>query len=118
MQHEIEILLSCQGIENVSNELKEVVIGAWNFNANIVPNASSTEIIDESLCKWNGCGVNMPVRGVPGFNWTSDYMSFLHGPQEYGAIHFMTSQLMMPDGKCALNTKFRTIFLQGYMLLD
>ena len=87
-QHEIEILLSCQGIENVSNELKEVVIGAWNFNANIVPNAASTEIIDESLCKWNGCGVNMPVRGVPGFNWTSDYMSFLHGPQEYGAIHF------------------------------
>ncbi len=30
----------------------------------------------------------MPVRGVPGFNWTSDYMSFRHGPQEYGAIHF------------------------------
>ena len=30
----------------------------------------------------------MPIRGVPGFNWSSDYMSFLHGPQEYGAIHF------------------------------
>ena len=30
----------------------------------------------------------MPVRAMPGFNWTSDYMSYRHGRDEYGAIHF------------------------------
>ena len=103
--HEIELLLSCQGIENIPNELKEVVIGAWNFNANMTPNASSTKIIDDSLCKIDGCGINMPVRGVPGFNWSSDYMSFLHGPQEYGAIHFHDESV--DDARWDISFKFK-----------
>ncbi len=85
---EIETLLSNQGIEYVSNDLRDAVIGAWDFAANIEPNAASTLIIDKSLCKLNGSAINMPIRGVPGFNWSSDYMSFLHGPHEYGAVHF------------------------------
>ena len=32
--------------------------------------------------------INMPVRGSTGHNWSSHYMSFVHGPQEYAAIHF------------------------------
>ena len=85
--------------------MKEVVIGAWNFNANITPNASSTKIVDDSLCKIDGCGVNLPVRGVPGFNWSSDYMSFLHGPQEYGAIHFHDESV--DDARWDVSFKFK-----------
>lgn len=85
---EIELLLSCQGLENVSNEFRNVVVGAWDFAANITENAASPTILDKSLRRLNGQGVNLPVRGVPGFNWSSDYMSFKHGPHEYGAIHF------------------------------
>ena len=85
---EIELLLGCQGLENVSNELRNAVVGAWDFAANISENAASPTIIDKSLRRFNGQGVNLPVRGVPGFNWSSEYMSFKHGPHEYGAIHF------------------------------
>ena len=87
-KHDIEILLSSQGIENVPNEQRKNVIGAWDFVANIKDNAASTTIIDKSLTLAHGQGVNMPVRGTTGFNWSSEYMSFKHGPHEYGAIHF------------------------------
>ncbi|EGH00116.1 Large subunit of N2CN-dimethylformamidase [gamma proteobacterium IMCC2047] len=87
-EHEIELLLSCQGIEHAPNELRESVIGAWDFVANIHDNAASQTVIDKSLTLSHGQCVNIPVRAVTGFNWSSDYMSFKHGPHEYGAIHF------------------------------
>jgi len=107
--HEIELLLSSAGIENIPNELKGSVIGAWDFTANITKNAASTTVTDKSRHSLHGQCVNMPVRGVPGFNWTSDYMSFLHGPHEFGAIHFhdesvddarweVSFSLTVPDG--------------------
>ena len=86
--HEIEMLLSCQGIEHAPNELRACVIGAWDFVSNIKDNAASQSIIDKSLTLSHGQCVNIPVRAVTGFNWSSDFMSFTHGPHEYGAIHF------------------------------
>lgn len=85
---EIEILLSSQGIENVPNEMRRDVLGAWDFTANIKENAASPTILDKSLTLSHGQGINLPVRGTPGFNWTADYMSFKHGSHEFGAIHF------------------------------
>ena len=85
---EIELLLSCEGIENVPNELRSSILGAWDFTSNIVENAASQTIIDKSLSLSHGQCVNMPIRGVPGHNWSSKYMSFVHAPHEYGAIHF------------------------------
>ena len=107
--HEIELLLSSAGIENIPNELKGSLVGAWDFTANITKNAASTTVVDKSRHSRHGQCVNMPVRGVPGFNWTSDYMSFLHGPHEFGAIHFhdesvddarweVSFSLTVPDG--------------------
>ncbi len=87
-QAEIEMLLGAAGVEYLPNEMRASVVGAWDFAANIGENAASTTIIDTGIDGADGQGVNMPVRGVPGFNWSSDYMSFKHGPQEYGAIHF------------------------------
>ena len=85
---EIDLLLGSAGLEHVANEVRAGVIGAWDFAANIAENAASTTIIDTGIYGLQGQGVNMPVRGVPGFNWSSDFMSFRHAPHEYGAIHF------------------------------
>lgn len=85
---QIELLLASAGMENVPGELRGAVVGAWDFSANISDNAASTHIVDTSVNTLHGVGINLPVRGVTGFNWSSDYMSFRHAPQEYGAIHF------------------------------
>ncbi|NBQ89408.1 MAG: N,N-dimethylformamidase, partial [Betaproteobacteria bacterium] len=85
---QIEMLLGAAGIENVPGELRAAIVGAWDFSANISENAASTHVVDTSVNKLHAVGVNLPVRGVTGFNWSSDFMSFRHAPQEYGAIHF------------------------------
>ena len=85
---EFELLLACRGGVQVPAHVRNTIVGAWDFSANIKDNAASPTIIDTGPRGLHGQGVNLPVRGVPGFNWSSDYMSFLHGPQEYGAIHF------------------------------
>jgi len=84
---ELAVLLSLAGGE-APNDLRSAIVGAWDFAANIIDNAASPAILDAGPRLLHGQGVNLPVRGVPGFNWSSDYMSFKHGPQEYGAIHF------------------------------
>ena len=85
---QIEILLNNQKFESIPTELRASVVGFWDFCENITVDASSTKITDCSPNSLHGAGVNLPVRGVIGHNWSSHYMSFKHGPQEYGAIHF------------------------------
>ena len=85
---EFELLLASPGGAQVPNHMRDAIVGAWDFTANMKDNAASPTIIDTGPRGLHGQGVNLPVRGVPGFNWSSDYMSFLHGPDEYGAIHF------------------------------
>ena len=87
-QPEIELLFASAGIENLPGELRGAIVGAWDFSANIADNAASTHIVDAGPNGLHGVGINLPVRGVTGFNWSSDYMSFRHAPHEYGAIHF------------------------------
>jgi len=64
------------------------VIGAWDFHANITTNIASTYIIDTTSNHLNGFIINLPCRGMTGYNWTADEMVFHHKPEEYGAIHF------------------------------
>lgn len=85
---EFELLLASPGGAQAPNHIRDAIVGAWDFTVNMQGNAASPTIIDTGPRGLHGQGVNLPVRGVPGFNWSSDYMSFLHGPQEYGAIHF------------------------------
>lgn len=85
---EIELLLSTASVQQLAGELRDALVAAWDFTANIHENAASPFIVDTSPNKLHGVGVNLPVRGVTGCNWSSDYMSFRHAPQEYGAIHF------------------------------
>ncbi|HCU91006.1 MAG TPA: N,N-dimethylformamidase [Gammaproteobacteria bacterium] len=85
---EFELLLASPGGAQVPNHIRDAIVGAWDFTVNMKDNAASPTILDTGPRGLHGQGVNLPVRGVPGFNWSSDYMSFLHGPHEYGAIHF------------------------------
>ncbi len=87
-QAEVELLLSAAGVQQLPGELRESIVAAWDFSANIADNAASTHIVDTGPHRLHGIAINLPVRGVTGFNWSSDYMSFRHAPQEYGAIHF------------------------------
>ena len=83
---EIESL--ARGYGGCSAELRSEVVGAWDFHANITNNIASTHIIDTTSNHLNGFIVNLPVRGMTGYNWTADEMVFHHKPDEYGAIHF------------------------------
>ena len=83
---EIEAL--ARGYQGCPAELRNDVVGAWDFHANITNNIASTLIVDTSTSRINGYIINMPVRGMTGFNWTGDEIIYHHKPEEYGAIHF------------------------------
>lgn len=83
---EIEAL--ARGYQGCPAELRSDVVGAWDFQANITSNIASTYIIDTSQNLLNGHAINMPARGMTGFNWTADEIVYHHRPDEYGAIHF------------------------------
>lgn len=85
---EIELLMGADRMEAVPTELRDSIVAAWDFSANIRENAASTHIVDLGPHRLHGVAINLPVRGTPGHNWSSHFMSFIHGPQEYGAIHF------------------------------
>ena len=43
---EVEVLLSSPGAEDVPREIRNSVVGSWDFAANILPNAASTTVLD------------------------------------------------------------------------
>jgi N,N-dimethylformamidase len=83
---EIESL--ARGYMGCPAELRNDVVGAWDFQANITKNIASTYIVDTSPNVLNGHAINLPARGMTGFNWTADDIVYHHIPEEYGAIHF------------------------------
>ena len=83
---EIESL--ARGFQGCSADVRNDVVGAWDFQANITNNIASTYIIDTSHNVLNGHAINLPARGMTGFNWTADDIVYHHKPDEYGAIHF------------------------------
>ena len=83
-----EIDALARGLKTCPASLRQSVIGAWDFHANITKNIASTQIIDTSPNVLHGYIINMPARGMTGYNWTGDEIVYHHAPQEYGAIHF------------------------------
>ncbi len=83
-----EIDALARGVKSCSAELRQCVIGAWDFHANISDNIASTQIIDTSPSVLHGHIVNLPARAMTGYNWTGDEIVYHHAPAEYGAIHF------------------------------
>lgn len=68
----------------VPASLADAVVGFWDFSEDI----SSDRITDLSSNALHGTTVNLPLRGVMGYNWTGREHDWKHAPQEYGAIHF------------------------------
>ena len=83
---EIETLAS--SYDECTTTVRSTVVGAWDFHANIGKDITSTKIVDTSPNNHHGFIINMPNRGMTGYNWTADEMVFHHRPNEYGAIHF------------------------------
>jgi N,N-dimethylformamidase len=60
------------------------VIAAWDFSRDI----GGDRISDAGPNGMHGRAVNLPSRGVKGFNWSGAEQNWRHAPREYGAIHF------------------------------
>ncbi|MBI5615484.1 MAG: N,N-dimethylformamidase [Gammaproteobacteria bacterium] len=85
-KHEIEAL--ARGFKSCPADLRAAVVGAWDFQANITKHIASCQIIDTSPNLLHGFAINLPARGMTGFNWSGDEIVYHHAPDEYGAIHF------------------------------
>jgi N,N-dimethylformamidase len=60
------------------------LVAAWDFSQDI----GTDRITDLGPNALDGRTVNLPSRGVKGFNWSGTEQSWRHAPHEYGAIHF------------------------------
>jgi len=88
------------------DELKAVTAGtddrissplaAWDFSEGLDDNGlpRPSEIIDTGPHGFHGRAVNLPARGVPGFDWTGTVHDFKQDPAQYGAIHFHDDDLI------------------------
>ena len=65
------------------------VAAAWDFSADV----KDTKVADLSGNNLHGEIVNMPARGMTGWNWSGDEMCWRHAEDEYGAIHFHDDDL-------------------------
>ena len=73
----------------VAPRLEASVVAAWDFSEDV----ASDRIVDRSVNRRHGKLVNLPGRGVTGFNWTGDRMCWRDAPEQYGAIHFHDDDL-------------------------
>lgn len=68
---------------------------AWDVAASIGPAGvqSPRIILDRSPNALHGITVNLPTRGVTGYNWSGREFHFVRTPEQYGAIHFHDDDL-------------------------
>jgi N,N-dimethylformamidase len=73
----------------VPTQLSNAVVGAWDFSRDM----SSTKVTDTSPNLLHGEVVNMPARGMKGYNWTGEVMNWQEASAQFGAIHFHDDDL-------------------------
>ena len=73
----------------IPGDLRADIVGWWDFSCDI----DGTRVTDRSPNRLHGETVNLPTRGMRGFNWTGDEQCWRHAPDEYGAIHFHDDDL-------------------------
>ena len=84
-----EIESIARGLKGAPSQLRADVRGRWDFAANITKaGVSSTRVVDTSTHRLDGWCVNMPNRGMTGYNWSGDEIVYIHAAEEYGATHF------------------------------
>jgi N,N-dimethylformamidase len=65
------------------------LVAAWDF----ARDTGSTRIHDLSRHARHGEIVNLPARGMKGWNWNGASMDWKSAPEQYGAIHFHEDDL-------------------------
>jgi N,N-dimethylformamidase len=65
------------------------VIAQWDFSQEI----PFTRAIDVGPFRRHGQLVNLPSRGMKGWNWTGEEHSWSRKPEHYGAVHFHSDDL-------------------------
>jgi len=73
----------------VPTPLRNAIVGSWDFSRDI----SSIRVSDTSPNLLHGEVVNLPARGMKGYNWTGEAMNWQDAPEQYGAIHFHDDDL-------------------------
>jgi N,N-dimethylformamidase len=64
-------------------------VAAWDFSLGI----GTTRVHDTGPLGLDGEIVNMPARGMTGWNWNGDHVDYKSAPGQYGAIHFHSDDL-------------------------
>jgi N,N-dimethylformamidase len=65
------------------------LLANWDFADGIGPNGIPTDrVADAGPHGLHGLCVNLPARGMTGYNWQGREEHFIHAPEQYGAIHF------------------------------
>lgn len=65
-------------------EASREVIAAWDFSREI----PTTRAVDIGSHGRDGVLVNLPARGMKGWNWTGEWHDWRQRPEHYGAVHF------------------------------
>jgi N,N-dimethylformamidase len=73
----------------IPHGLAAKVIGFWDMAQDI----GSVRVVDLSAWHRHGAVVNLPTRGMTGFNWTGEFHDWHRAPDQYGAIHFHDDDL-------------------------
>jgi N,N-dimethylformamidase len=69
--------------------IRRSLVGAWDFSKDI----PSVRIVDIGAFGLDGELVNLPARGMKGWNWTGETIRWTDRPEQYGAIHFHEDDL-------------------------
>ena len=71
----------------------DAVIAAWDTTAGYSETGIGDTVVDTGPHGLHGTGVNRPVRGMTGFNWSGHEDCFRYAPAQFGGIEFHEDSL-------------------------
>jgi N,N-dimethylformamidase len=79
-----------QVAEAMVGSTTEGIVAAWDFAAGVDSDGfpQPERVVDAGPNQLHGRAVQLPTRGVPGYNWDGSEVDYTKAPDQYGAIHF------------------------------
>ena len=66
----------------------DAVLAAWDTTAGYGATGIDDTVVDTGPHGLDGAGINRPVRGMTGFNWSGHEDCFRHAPAQFGGVEF------------------------------